>query len=361
MSYPFLNRALLEKEWRNRGYFLTAALLLIYCPMLKTLVQICRGGAATSSIWGNYLNYMLHFGVGVVRPQSYDGMMVWLPGLAAILLGALVLGEERKGSLSYLVSTPVSRREIILAKFLPGAGVIIGAMALNALFLAGLDLIYSLPYNTVDVFNWALLLTSACLAFYSLALLVSTFAAGVLATGCICFFLSFLPRMIMSMAGNITERYFHVSQAVSIKLYYSGSYLSIGDYITRSGRDHITSIHYSHNSIIMTAVASNGSLTPDYIQESLFLLLGVLIFLFLAVKIFEHTSLEISGTIFATKKARRVCLIFLTIFFSYLLVLPRTHSFMHFFLYMALLSLIIYKGGRFIRKRWRGKRFQPAR
>jgi ABC-type transport system involved in multi-copper enzyme maturation permease subunit len=348
-SFLVFNRFLLEKEWyHNRGYYLVCVILFIFNPVISILIQWLGG---SMSEWADHLYYILHFGaVELGHPDFHSGTPGSLWVVISILLGSLLLGEERKGSLNYLVSTPVSRNEIIVAKFLAGAGVIIFAMGLNSLFLVGMGVIHPMPYTHQDVLNWALLITSACLAFFTLALMVSTFTAGVLSAGMICYFLSYLPRTFISMADTAAYRYFDISESLSIKLHYWGSYLSIGDYITRSGRQHVTSIDHLENSI-MTGIAANGIMPPDYMLESLLLLLAVIIFLFLAVKIFERADLESFGSVFALSTARRACLAIIIVFIYYFIIFPRAETLIRFILYMILLCVATYKAINLICRR----------
>lgn len=347
------NRVLLEKEYyHNRGYYLVSVLLFIFGPVVTTLIAWLAGSLSSRA---DFLYHMLHFGsVQPAGPVSYGGTGMTLFWITSILLGSLLLGEERKGSLNYLVSTPVSRREIVVAKFMAGAGGIIFAMGINSLFLAGLGVIHPMPYTGQDVLDWALLLTTACLAFFSLSLLVSTFTAGVLSAAMVTFFLSYLPRTVISMADFIAVRYFGISESVSIKLHYLGSYFSIGDYISRSGRARITSLSHSPD-WRFTGIGSSGTIPPAYMLESLFLLLAVITFLFLAVKIFERASLESVGSVFASSTARRVCLAIIIILIYYFIIFPRTDTPIRFILYMLLLCLATYKAIKLIYRRLYGR------
>lgn len=347
------NRVLLAKEYyHNRGYYLVSVLLFSFGPVVATLIAWLAGSLSSRAY---FLYHMLHFGsVKPAGPVSYGGTGMTLFWITSILLGSLLLGEERKGSLNYLVSTPVSRREIVVAKFMAGAGVIIFAMGINSLFLAGLGMIHPMPYTGHDVLDWALLLTSACLAFFTLALMVSTFTAGVLSAGMVTFFLSYLPRTVISLADTAAARYFDISESFSIKLHYLGSYLSIGDYITRNGREQVTSIDHWGNSI-MTGMGTKGILPPAYMTESLFLLLGVVIFLYLAVKVFERAVLESVGSVFASSTARRVGLAIIIILIYYVIVFPRTDTLMRFILYMVLLCVVTYKAIKLIYRQLYGR------
>ncbi len=309
---------LLWKEWRqNRGYFLLAGLLLTYVPVLKSLYFLVAGSTVISK-WGYHLDNMIHFQQGMGNMGYSSFMETWGMMLVAILLGALMLGAERKDSLSYLVSTPVSRRQIILVKFLTGSAVILLAMMINCSFLWGMDLFWGVPFTGGDVLNWGVLASLVLLGLYTLSLMTSTFTANVLAAGGLSFILIFLPRAVVSLITVTVGRYFSASQLFLIKSHYLGSYLTLTDYLTRSGRDRIMSIQDTGPII---AIASSGSLPLDIGKESLFLVIGILFLLFLAIIIFEQVSLEPGGKIFASRSARRCCEITVTVFVGWGLVL----------------------------------------
>ncbi len=340
-------RGILEKEWRHsRGYFLATLLIIIYTPVIKTIFHLFRGGASMEQ-WVQELNFALTFGVGMARPLVYSsGLLQWLPAIGALLLGIIILGEERKGGLNYLVSTPVSRWQIILAKFFPGAGVVILSMVVNGLFLVGLGLFQPVSYNPVDVFHWCLLTGATCLCIFTVALMVSTFTAGVLAAGVVCYFLDFLPGMIVAMIEHVGARYFGLVESVSIKLCKLGSYLTMSDYIIHSER-HITSVQH-YPGWTTTGISATGGMGPDYLLDSCILLAGVLLFLILAIIIFERSSLQTGGAIFATGSARKTALAIGALIISYWLVFPRAETLLKFILYFSLLTGLIIMGSQYL-------------
>lgn len=332
-------KGLLEKEWRqNRGYFLATLLVITYAPVFKSILHLFQGAASIGQ-WEQELDYVL-LAASVARPLAYTGLLEWLPVTGAVLLGIIILGEERRGSLIYLVSMPVSRRQIILAKFFPGTAAIILSMLVNGLFLVSLDLVHPMAYNSIDVLNWVLLTGATCVCCFTMALMVSTFTSGILAAGVVWYFLSFLPGIGTGIIEGIGARYFAVAESVSIKLYKLGSYLNLSDYITHSSR-HITSVkHYSN--WLTISIGANSGLGPDYVLESSLLFLGVLSFLVLAVVIFERVSLQTGGLVFASSTARKTGITIVALFISYLLVFPRSKTLLMFIFYFILLTGFIY-------------------
>ncbi|MGI6435962.1 MAG: ABC transporter permease subunit [Syntrophomonadaceae bacterium] len=339
-------KGLLDKEWRHsRGYLLATLLFIIFAPVIKTSFYLFQG-TAQMELWGQELHYALQFGTGLRRPETYSGLLQWLPLTGAVLLGIIILGEEQRGSLRYLASMPVSRRQIILAKFFSGAAAILLAMLINGLFLIALDCLYPMPYNGINVLNWVLLVSALCLGYFTMALMVSTFTTGVLAAGAVVYLLNFLPGMVAAMIEGIAARYFAVAESISINILKLGSYLDLFDYVTRSERN-ITSVDHFSNWLI-TGTTANSGIGPDYLLESLILLAGVLLFLVLAVIIFERISLQTGGSIFVTSTARKLGMGIAVLCISYWLVFPRAETLLIFIVYYLVLTVFIYTGTEYL-------------
>lgn len=340
-------QGLLDKEWRHsRGYMLVTLILIVYAPVIKTLFGLLQGDTALLQ-WGQELNYALHFGINQIHPSNYTGLLEWLPFTGSILLGIIILGAEQQSSLKYLVSTPVSRRQIILSKFIPGAATILIAMLMNALFLIAFNWIHPMPFESRDVLNWSMLAGALCLAYYTLGLMAATFSVGVLAAGSIVFLLNMLPGMLTGMIDNIAARYFAVSQAVSVRIYAIGSYFNLHDYISRNDRD-ITHIDHYTNFITITGISSNGANSPDYLLESGILLVGVVLLLVLAVIIFGRVSLSADGTIFTSNRTRKLGLAIGSAYIAYLLAFSWTETLPAFSVYMIVITGLIYTGTVFL-------------
>jgi len=346
MHFSAAMKGLLDKEWRhNRGYMLVTFILIIYAPVIKTLLVIMQGDNSLSQ-WGQELNYALHFGIGLIHPMHYTGVLEWLPFTGSVLLGIIMLGTEQQSGLKYLVSTPVSRRQIILSKFIPGAATILIAMLINALFLIGLKTIHPMPFEIRDVLNWTMLAGVVCLAYYTLGLMAAAFSVGVLSAGIFVFLLNILPGLLTNMIGNIAARYFAASQALLLRIHTVGSYFNLSDYISRNGRN-IDHIHYS-NLITVTGVSSDSIKSPDYLMESGMLLIAVLLFLLLAVIIFERISLSAGGSMFMSSGARKAGLVIGATYLAYILVFPRAESLLMFSIYLVVVTGLICIGVIFL-------------
>ncbi len=141
MTTPFknvilpVNKGLLWKEWQqNRMYFLAAFLIMSYDPLIKPL-----GYGIKDLLGADAGRYTLAHALGNINGlfyASYHNTFEQMGMYIVILLGVIILVQERPGSLNYLVSTPVSRTEIITAKFLTGSAAITVIIVVNALLAA---------------------------------------------------------------------------------------------------------------------------------------------------------------------------------------------------------------------------------
>jgi len=294
-----VNRGLLWKEWRqNRMYFLAAFLIMSYDPIIKTLIYLIKGllkpeaGTYAAVHWLNNISNMLS--------ASYHNSMEQIGMVAVIVLGIILLFQERSGSLNYLVSTPVSRREIIFAKFLTGGAAITGIMVINALFMVAAGLLLPVHYGAGQVLNWSLLTTAAFLALFSLGLFIASITGHVLSTVFLAFLFPNLPIMLESIITNPAIREtFNISPAFLSNVNMIVHYLTIPAYITRN-------TDYSQTDIFVKYL-------PNYPLETglLVVLTGLLIFM--TVKIFQNNPLENNSQMFVPDQAVGIAQIFVAV------------------------------------------------
>ncbi|MEN6459815.1 MAG: ABC transporter permease subunit [Syntrophomonas sp.] len=310
---------------------------------MKSLFYLLQGGEK-ARIWAKQLEYILGFHQMIIRPESTvvaQDTMFTLGVAASILLGAILLGEERKGSLAYLVSTPASRRSMILSKFLAGAGILLAVMVINTLFLGMMAGPIGLDLDWYVILRWGRITTLCMIAMFTIALFASTITAAVLPAAALGFLMIYLPRTLVALAENVAARYFHASEFFSIKAQYMGSYLTITDYMTGRHWDKIDSV--SHDpSWKWYSVGSSSGPAPDLLLESMLLLLGIGILLILAIMVFERLSLEEQGRLFAGPRIRQVFIFILGLFLGYLLIFPVSTTLLTFLAGLFILITALY-------------------
>ncbi|HEX3011993.1 MAG TPA: ABC transporter permease subunit, partial [Syntrophomonadaceae bacterium] len=317
---------------------------LTYVPVIKSLFYFLQGGKE-AHIWALQLKYILGFHQMIIRPGSEvaaQDTMLPLGMVASILLGAILLGEERKGSLSYLVTTPVSRWSIILTKFLAGAGILLTAMVINTGFLGIIAKPIGLDMYWYEILRWGQVTTLCLIALFTLALFTSTLTASVLPAAVLSFFLIYLPGMLVSMAENIAARYFQASQYFSIKTHYVGSYLTITDYMTGEHWRTIHQITHGDPNWAITMLAGGGGTIPDLLLESILLLIGTALLLALALLVFERLSLEEQGRFFASPRIRKVFIIILGLLAGYIFIFPVSATLPIFLVGLFILTTALY-------------------
>jgi len=304
MTTPFknlilpVNKGLLWKEWQqNRMYFLVAFLIMSYDPLIKPLgygIKDLLGAGA-----GRYTVTHALGNISGLLSASYHNTFEQMGMYIVILLGVIILVQERSGSLNYLVGTPVSRTEIITAKFLTGSAAITGIIAINALFMIIVGLLLPVSYSTGLVLKWAVLTTAVFLALFSLGLLVASFTGHLLSALCLSMLFTGLPSMLGAMIINYnTIQIFNFSPAFILKVNMIIHYLTIPAYISR-------------DSEYMQNAAAAVKYCPNYPLETFLLILLMGLFVMLAVKWFKNNPLENNGQMLMSGNATHIAQIVL--------------------------------------------------
>jgi ABC-type transport system involved in multi-copper enzyme maturation permease subunit len=278
-----VNRGLLWKEWRiNRLYFLIAFLLMSYDLIIKTVgyglkgILVADTAANGAAAWfGNTASNML--------AVSYHNSLEQTGIYVSLLLGVIILMQERSGSLNYLVTTPVTRQEIIIAKFVAGSTFLLGLMFINAAFMAVASLLFGVSISAILIIKWAVLTTAAFIALFSLGLLVATFTGHYLSGVVLAFLVAGFPQILSAMLVNDnTQKIFGLSPDWAEKIEGFISLFVLSDYITRN----------------QDAGTILQRFPPNYLTETLFLILITALLLLAAVRIFSRNPLENQGQMF---------------------------------------------------------------
>jgi len=195
---------------------------------------------------------------------------VWV----VLSLGAVLLGEERnQKSIECLAAMPVSRQEIVSAKYLLGIMAVIIVMLLN---LAALSIaVYSLskPQMHPAILVWFAVTASVLLAVYSIAFLAATITGNLAASLMGAITLVFGPQLILTLISGLLASHGIISGDASQMILDIGRTLTLPEYIK--------TYKYGETSLMtvpaMLAVAGTSFA--------------------LAVKMFENNHLERDGRI----------------------------------------------------------------
>lgn len=286
-------KGLLWKEWRQ--YYWSFILAFIVIGLEPVLVPITYWVYRTDrpDAWSDGIKAILATGSSTTEMVA---MMV------VIMLAALMLAGERGSGLNYLVSTPVSRRQIITAKYIVGSLGILAIMLFVTLFLLVDGQLLPAQYSAQEVIQWAVLTTAALLCLFSLALLIATFSGGILSSVLFTAIIMGLPWMLLGISLATFRQFYAVSAALELKARYIVTYLFIPDYITRDGRY----IWSGNSSQFIDRVI------PDYPLEITLLLLASFLFFWLAIKVFEKNPLERQGELLLFGNFKQIGAIFLS-------------------------------------------------
>lgn len=276
MHDSIVRNALIWKEWiQNRSLIIVSFIIISHQLIIASLkgiyvrVQFVLTGAAMDSSWS--LNIARIVDPGGPKEGSFA-----LYGMAVcVALGVLLLGRERQGSIKYLVSTPVSRKDIIITKYILGAGSILVFMAISYLLMVISASLSPADYTILSAFKWTILTTSCFLAIFSLAFFVSTLSNNSLFAIILSFIFLYLPSSLYRLVFSLLIfRLFQYSRELDAQLNLIANYCTIPKYL--DGPHHVLgqtiSIYYSVESIGLIAIS--------------------VLFLIVSIYLFNHNSLE---------------------------------------------------------------------
>lgn len=289
-----VNKGLLWKEWQqNKLYFLIAFLIMSYDTIIKPLGYGIKGLSMIDA--GEYTMAHALSNISSIFSVSHNNTMEQMGVFIVILLGIVMLIQERSGSFYYLVSTPVSRTEIILAKFLTGSAAITGIVLINTLFVVAAGLILPVNYGTEIVLNWAVLTTAAFLALFSLGLMIASFTGRILSAVFLAMLCNGLPSILgLLLTQKNALEIFNASSHFTYKVNMIVHYLTIPAYITRE-----SAYMQSASSVFIRHY-------PNYPLETFVLVLLMGVFVLLAVKVFKNNALENNGNMFMSDRAHNI-------------------------------------------------------
>ncbi|WP_436925716.1 ABC transporter permease subunit [Halosimplex amylolyticum] len=130
--------------------------------------------------------FFLQVRLGSFERASDDVLALWnvvfvgavfVPAVALVAAYLAIAGERESGSIKHLLSTPVSRRDVVLGKYLSRAGVVAASLALAFAVAAALASVWFGPVRWRAFVGIAALTTVYALAYVSVAIAISAATA----------------------------------------------------------------------------------------------------------------------------------------------------------------------------------------
>lgn len=313
MGKKLINTGLMWKEWKeNRLIFLLALVVMswdtIWSPLLELLIR--EDTKYQLYTWGHDLNCLVYHNIY----HNYDIMFLNYGMWVCLLLGVYILSRERRGSLEYLVTTPVSRQEIIIAKFLTGLIAILGIVLVEAAVMAwGGSHLAEADYGIKEIGKWVFFTYPTLLAMFSIGLLAAALAGSIISSGFIALFILILPTLLNELfiytllepLGRLLLRQPGLNAKITgnIIIYTSyledgfrsiTSYLSIPDYLYRGDRfpNLNNYIYKSFPYDVPDKILHHITMLDPYYTFDNLLLLGIIcLIFFITVKAFTAKSI----------------------------------------------------------------------
>jgi ABC-type transport system involved in multi-copper enzyme maturation permease subunit len=204
-----LNKGLMWKEWRqNRWAFWLGLVILSFPGILYTLLRMYDSYAHPMAPEYQAMAWR------EVSDIGYNVLLGHIPffpyaALGAAGLGGFLLSQERTwaNTLDFLVATPVSRREIISAKFVTGLKMIGIVWVVNLAFVLLMALLFHSQFSGWLVIKFFGAHAVFLLAIYSAGFLVAAFCGNILSTAIGLVALNVGPYLIGNTLLDFTQRY----------------------------------------------------------------------------------------------------------------------------------------------------------
>lgn len=145
--------------------------------------------------WDIDLVGLVHSTIGSDAGTTGFGFLGWM---IAFGLGIFLLSDEKKnGTLEFLLATPVTRRQVVKAKYVTGMTVLVLNVLAVAVYLSGLVQFISTPYTLFDVWVWCARQAAVLAAVFSISFAASTVAGNAVSAGIISAGLIFGPAPVL--------------------------------------------------------------------------------------------------------------------------------------------------------------------
>lgn len=371
MNELAIYKGLFWKEWKDNGRLFGLGFILIgwqnlFYPFFHWLLARNETGSASAYFWEWALNLR-----SLISPGDFGtSPMVSMGIIVAIAFGVLILSHERSSSLEFLVSTPVNRKEIIVGKFLAGASALFGIMLIHTtLVVAALLIGPAVPVSRLEIVQWSIFITMAWICLFTLSLMVSTLCRNFAVAGLATLLLVGLPGIVTQFACQMATHFFDPSGKAALKIYNFMNHFDLMNLFTGERNMQLADSVDARSSFYL-GIGSHGDLSyvrpmfdVYYLYQIAALLIAALLFLSLAIWLFNRNPLERKGDFLMFGNFKQVAIVFLTFLIAWVRALDSASTLLafagYFILYFAAIYMIFilltYFVGLFRIREWLGR------
>lgn len=312
-----VHAGLLWKEWKQHQYVFCLFFLLLFLEPLGSPAIAQAFSPQLGIMHGPGYNPWITTINGII--QTGVSYMEFIGIIAVVFLAAIMVAGERGKGLNFLVTAPVSRRQILLAKWLTGNLTILITMVLLFIYMVILHALYPADLAMNELTSWAGRTTALLLCLFSLAIFSACLCTGVLYSAMMTAFFLMLPFL-----SNIIL-------------------IPVNKYALLSSHQVKQIFEWLGYFNIIVFVWNGENVYPLLLTIPL-LLIASLLFLILAIRAFENNPLERSGEVLLSgnfKKMGRWLMVYL---FAPPFAAELADTMGWFILYTVLIAIGIYLG-----------------
>ncbi|MGZ4031321.1 MAG: ABC transporter permease subunit [Tumebacillaceae bacterium] len=204
-----LHKGLLWKEWRqNRGVFWLALVILCAPVIGSTLMHMFDMYMHPMPAQIQEMEWKLTTDVAYRILLGQNVFFTYM-AVAAIGLGGILLAQERTlvNTLDFLASTPVSRREILNAKYVTGLKMIGIVLGVNLVFAVVMALMFSSGYPIWWTVRFFLEQAVFLAAMLSAGLFLATICGNLVSTALAAVALNIGPYVVGNFLMDVMQRF----------------------------------------------------------------------------------------------------------------------------------------------------------
>ncbi len=255
---------------------------------------------------------------------DYGSSILFLGWFIAFVWGVLLSDEKKNGTLDFLLTTPVTRRQVVKTKYIMGMALLILNLLVVAFYLAGIVMFISTSYTLVDVGVWFIQTAAVLAAVFGIAFAASTVAGNAISSG-------ILAAGIIFGSGPVLLGIHDLLYGLGLLRFGDGLGLMLYRMAEASG-------------VLGSAIFGGPPAALPSLSASFGLLLLCIGLYYLSVWLFERNPLERNGGILVFGDTRRVIQVIVTVAIALWTAWARAGSVapVYFLLLVIVISLAAY-------------------